>query len=141
MDDNCEISFQSDLETSIYRLLLLSYIPTGFWSRLITRLLAEDSIVDTLRVYFNVPRHVRLSLSPLINESSVMVDFNRSMLILLKASSGKLNGVAGRRESNCTTWEGSYSVSKRWLIALASVPLITALLGKYARETPPRQRY
>ena len=60
MDDKCEVSFQSDLETAIYRLLLLSYIPTGFWSRLITRLLAEDSIVDTLRVYYSVPRHVMI---------------------------------------------------------------------------------
>ncbi|EFX78451.1 hypothetical protein DAPPUDRAFT_320450 [Daphnia pulex] len=56
-DDRCEISFQSDIETAIHRLLLLSYVPTGFWSRLITRLLAEDNIVDTLRSYFNVHRH------------------------------------------------------------------------------------
>lgn len=54
-----EVSFQADMETAIYRLLLLSYVPTGFWPRLITRLLAEDSIVDILRSYFNIPRHVR----------------------------------------------------------------------------------
>ena len=53
------MSFQADMETAIYRLLLLSYVPTGFWPRLITRLLAEDSIVDILRSYFNIPRHVR----------------------------------------------------------------------------------
>lgn len=62
MDERCDVSFQSDMETAIYRLLLLSYVPTGFWSRLITRLLAEDNIVDTLRAYFNIPRHVRLIL-------------------------------------------------------------------------------
>lgn len=62
MDERCEVSFQSDMETAIYRLLLLSYVPTGFWSRLITRLLAEDNIVDTLRAYFNIPRHVSKTL-------------------------------------------------------------------------------
>lgn len=62
-DGKCEVSFQSDMETAIYRLLLLSYVPTGFWSRLITRLLAEDSIVDTLRSYFNIPRHVDADLT------------------------------------------------------------------------------
>ena len=53
-----EVSFQADMETAIYRLVLLSYVPTGFWPRLITRLLAEDGIVDILRSYFNIPRHV-----------------------------------------------------------------------------------
>jgi hypothetical protein len=58
LESDINVSFRADPETSIYRLLLLSYIPSGFWSRLITRLLAEDNVVDILRSYFNIPRHV-----------------------------------------------------------------------------------
>lgn len=57
-ENKCQVSFRADPEVSIYRLVLLSYVPSGFWSRLITRLLAEDSIVEVLRSYFNIPRHV-----------------------------------------------------------------------------------
>ena len=63
LESDINVSFRADPETSIYRLLLLSYIPSGFWSRLITRLLAEDNIVDILRSYFNIPRHVSWTVS------------------------------------------------------------------------------
>ncbi|XP_055684527.1 leucine-rich repeat serine/threonine-protein kinase 1 isoform X1 [Lutzomyia longipalpis] len=36
-------------EKVISRLLLMSYFPSGFWSRLITRVLADDQVVDALR--------------------------------------------------------------------------------------------
>lgn len=59
-NENFEIRYQQDLETAIFRLVLLSYIPVGFWSRIITRLLADDAIVDILRSYFNLPVSVCL---------------------------------------------------------------------------------
>jgi hypothetical protein len=55
----CEITHRSDPECSIRRLLLMSYFPSGFWSRLITRILADDSIVDIVRAFFIMPKEVR----------------------------------------------------------------------------------
>jgi hypothetical protein len=37
----------------------MSYFPSGFWSRLITRILADDAIVDIVRSFFIVPKEVR----------------------------------------------------------------------------------
>uniref|UniRef100_A0A147BMZ4 non-specific serine/threonine protein kinase n=1 Tax=Ixodes ricinus TaxID=34613 RepID=A0A147BMZ4_IXORI len=39
----------------IQRLLVLSYLPSGFWARLITRILADDLVVESLRAYFPSP--------------------------------------------------------------------------------------
>jgi hypothetical protein len=55
----CEITHRSDPECSIRRLLLMSYFPSGFWSRLITRILADDAIVDIVRAFFIMPKEVR----------------------------------------------------------------------------------
>nr|CAD7576044.1 unnamed protein product [Timema californicum] len=55
---NCEITHRSDPECSIRRLLLMSYFPSGFWSRLITRVLADDTIVDIVRSFFITPKEV-----------------------------------------------------------------------------------
>jgi len=55
----CEITHRSDPECSIRRLLLMSYFPSGFWSRLITRILADDTIVDIVRAFFIMPKEVR----------------------------------------------------------------------------------
>ncbi|XP_064473089.1 leucine-rich repeat serine/threonine-protein kinase 1-like isoform X2 [Ornithodoros turicata] len=40
----------------IQRLLVLSYLPSGFWPRLITRILADDLVVEALRSYIIPPR-------------------------------------------------------------------------------------
>lgn len=45
-------------EKSITRLLLMSYFPSGFWSRLISRILADDSIVDIIRSFFILPKEI-----------------------------------------------------------------------------------
>nr|CAD7421952.1 unnamed protein product [Timema poppensis] len=57
---NCEITHRSDPECSIRRLLLMSYFPSGFWSRLITRVLADDTIVDIVRSFFITPKEVKV---------------------------------------------------------------------------------
>lgn len=45
-------------EKSITRLLLMSYFPSGFWSRLMSRILADDTIVDIVRSFFVLPKEV-----------------------------------------------------------------------------------
>jgi hypothetical protein len=36
----------------------MSYFPSGFWSRLITRILSDDAIVDIVRAFFIMPKEV-----------------------------------------------------------------------------------
>ncbi|KAK9885098.1 hypothetical protein WA026_009320 [Henosepilachna vigintioctopunctata] len=48
----------SSSNLSITRLLLMSYFPSGFWSRLISRILADDTIIDIIRSYFMFPKEV-----------------------------------------------------------------------------------
>lgn len=45
-------------DRSITRLVLMSYFPSGFWSRLISRILADDTIVDIIRSFFILPKEV-----------------------------------------------------------------------------------
>ncbi|CAH0558750.1 unnamed protein product [Brassicogethes aeneus] len=42
----------------ITRLLLMSYFPSGFWSRLMSRILADDAIIDIIRSFFVLPKEV-----------------------------------------------------------------------------------
>lgn len=42
----CVLTSRSQPDCSVTRLLLMSYFPSGFWSRLITRILADDIIVE-----------------------------------------------------------------------------------------------
>ncbi|XP_022171675.1 leucine-rich repeat serine/threonine-protein kinase 1 isoform X1 [Myzus persicae] len=46
------ITSRSDPEVSVRRLLLMSYFPSGFWSRLITRILGDDTIIHVIRQFF-----------------------------------------------------------------------------------------
>lgn len=46
------ITSRSDPEVSVRRLLLMSYFPSGFWSRLITRILGDDAIINVIRQFF-----------------------------------------------------------------------------------------
>ncbi|KYM96488.1 Leucine-rich repeat serine/threonine-protein kinase 1 [Cyphomyrmex costatus] len=41
-----KVPVKTRADCSVTRLLLMSYFPSGFWSRLITRILADDAIVD-----------------------------------------------------------------------------------------------
>lgn len=57
-ESECELTSRHDPEVAIRRLLLMSYVPSGFWSRLITRLLADDIIIQIVREFFVVPKEV-----------------------------------------------------------------------------------
>ncbi|XP_050524105.1 leucine-rich repeat serine/threonine-protein kinase 1 isoform X2 [Daktulosphaira vitifoliae] len=46
------LTSRSDPEVSVRRLLLMSYFPSGFWSRLITRMLGDDAIIEVIRNFF-----------------------------------------------------------------------------------------
>ncbi|XP_065214793.1 leucine-rich repeat serine/threonine-protein kinase 1 isoform X2 [Planococcus citri] len=53
-----EMTNRSDPEASIRRLLIMTYFPSGFWSRLITRILGDDSIIEIVRCFFIIPKEV-----------------------------------------------------------------------------------
>jgi hypothetical protein len=40
---------------SLSRFLLLSYFPSGFWPRLMSRILSDDRVVEIVRNYFILP--------------------------------------------------------------------------------------
>ena len=61
-----EVSHRKELEHSIQRLILMSYFPSGFWSRILTRILADDSVVEIVRNYFIIPDEVRQD--PILNK-------------------------------------------------------------------------
>ena len=44
-----EMTHRTELEHVLQRLVLMSYFPSGFWSRLLTRVLADDSVVEIVR--------------------------------------------------------------------------------------------
>lgn len=49
------------MDVGLRRVLLMTYFPSGFWSRLITRLLADDQIAESIKIAYEV-----------INENSKM---------------------------------------------------------------------
>lgn len=53
-----EMTRRSEAEHAIHRLCLMSYFPSGFWSRLLTRILADDTVVEIVRSYFIIPEEI-----------------------------------------------------------------------------------
>lgn len=56
-----QISHQSENERVLRRLVLVSYFPSGFWSRLIARMLGDDTVVQIIRGYFDAPHEVSMT--------------------------------------------------------------------------------
>uniref|UniRef100_A0A182VV89 non-specific serine/threonine protein kinase n=1 Tax=Anopheles minimus TaxID=112268 RepID=A0A182VV89_9DIPT len=54
----CDVQMVPHPDRSIARLLLMSYFPSGFWSRLITRVLADDQVVDAVRGLYPLPKEL-----------------------------------------------------------------------------------
>lgn len=52
---------------SISRLLLMSYFPSGFWSRLITRILADDQVVQALKCIYPLTKEA--ATNPCLNQA------------------------------------------------------------------------
>ncbi len=52
----CLVTLVNRPTNAIHRLLLMTYFPSGFWSRLMARVLADDSIIEIIRSYFVVPQ-------------------------------------------------------------------------------------
>ena len=53
-----ELSHRSEPDHEVRRLILLAYLPSGFWSRLLTRILGDDTVVEIIRSYFLIPQEV-----------------------------------------------------------------------------------
>ncbi|XP_071041167.1 leucine-rich repeat serine/threonine-protein kinase 1 isoform X3 [Parasteatoda tepidariorum] len=60
----CYVRHKTQIESVVRRLLLMSYFPSGFWSRLMTRMLADDIVVEIIRSYFLLPKDV--DMDPLL---------------------------------------------------------------------------
>ncbi|XP_050071280.1 leucine-rich repeat serine/threonine-protein kinase 1 isoform X1 [Anopheles maculipalpis] len=54
----CDVQMVPHPDRSIARLLLMSYFPSGFWSRLITRVLADDQVVEAVRGLYPLPKEL-----------------------------------------------------------------------------------
>jgi hypothetical protein len=54
-----EIKPETEAMKSLRRLYLMSYFPSGFWARLITRLLADQSMYQTVHDMYTPPQDVR----------------------------------------------------------------------------------
>uniref|UniRef100_A0A182PFW2 non-specific serine/threonine protein kinase n=1 Tax=Anopheles epiroticus TaxID=199890 RepID=A0A182PFW2_9DIPT len=54
----CDVQMVPHPDRSISRLLLMSYFPSGFWSRLITRVLADDQVVEAVRSLYPLPKEL-----------------------------------------------------------------------------------
>ncbi|XP_070567306.1 leucine-rich repeat serine/threonine-protein kinase 1-like [Ptychodera flava] len=53
------ISYVRNLRSEMHRLYLMQYIPSGYWSRLITRMLASPYIFEITRLLYPIPKYLR----------------------------------------------------------------------------------
>ncbi|OTF71339.1 leucine-rich repeat serine/threonine-protein kinase 1-like protein, partial [Euroglyphus maynei] len=53
----CKVTAMARHNQSILRILILSYVPSGFWSRLIARVLADESVIDIVRSFYSLPSY------------------------------------------------------------------------------------
>ncbi|XP_067128785.1 leucine-rich repeat serine/threonine-protein kinase 1 [Centruroides vittatus] len=81
MSPTCFISHLTQHEDIIRRLLIMSYFPSGFWSRLMTRMLADDLIVEVIRSYFILPKDLQMDplLASILNQRAEWVCWQTGM--------------------------------------------------------------
>lgn len=63
----CTVTATARHNQSIHRILILSYVPCGFWSRLIARVLADESVIDIVRSFYSLP--------PYAHNDPLLIDF------------------------------------------------------------------
>ena len=56
--DEFTVSLEERPSKSIFRLLLMTYFPSGFWSRLMTRLLGDDFVIEIIRSFYTIPKDI-----------------------------------------------------------------------------------
>lgn len=59
---SCSAYGRSVPQRSLRRLLIASYSPCGFWPRLITRLLADDTMSDIVDTFYTIPEEVIITI-------------------------------------------------------------------------------
>lgn len=81
MSPTCFISHLTQHENIIRRLLIMSYFPSGFWSRLMTRMLADDLIVEVIRSYFILPKDLQMDplLASILNQRAEWICWQTGM--------------------------------------------------------------
>uniref|UniRef100_A0A8D8E4R7 non-specific serine/threonine protein kinase n=3 Tax=Culex pipiens TaxID=7175 RepID=A0A8D8E4R7_CULPI len=72
LNNACDIQTLPRPEQTISRLLLMSYFPSGFWSRLITRVLADDQVVEAIRSLYPLEKQAAADpdIAQMLNLSS-----------------------------------------------------------------------
>ncbi|RWS17099.1 Leucine-rich repeat serine/threonine-protein kinase 1-like protein [Dinothrombium tinctorium] len=82
--ENLVINAVSRPNMSIYRLFLMTYFPSGFWSRLMTRVLAEDLINDIVKSYFIIPKqaHSDIGVISLLSQKAEWKCWQTGMSLL-----------------------------------------------------------
>ncbi|CAG2165886.1 unnamed protein product [Oppiella nova] len=55
----CSVHVISRPKHSVHRLLLMTYFPSGFIVRFISRILGDDTIIDIIRSYFKIPANAQ----------------------------------------------------------------------------------
>lgn len=63
-----------DLDVGLRRILLMTYFPSGFWSRIITRLLGDEQISEAIKTFYLPLNDV--SPSPLVNFGELHAKFS-----------------------------------------------------------------
>lgn len=58
-----KVTAEARHQQSIHRILLLSYVPCGFWARLITRVLADEAVSEIVRSFYQPPSRADQLLS------------------------------------------------------------------------------
>ena len=67
---------EKGLSPSLSRFILLSYFPSGFWPRLMSRLLSDDRVVEIVRNYFCLPPPAQLT--PEVSQEDGIIGFFNS---------------------------------------------------------------
>lgn len=70
--DNRSAELFGKLFKPLSRLLLISYFPSGFWSRLMIRILADNQIGEIAQSIYNIPSDVSLTQFTLRKNANAM---------------------------------------------------------------------
>lgn len=74
-DDDILTNYELKVTKSLSRLLLISYFPSGFWSRLMIRILADGQINEIAQNIYNIPIEVSFAFISRISKIKRLCDY------------------------------------------------------------------